>query len=236
MIKNGKPYSIENGYEDKELIKDLDKDKQSKVLNWIMNDFIPCDKPYRYSTSYGLKHIIQRSDGIYLTNNQFKDAMVICGFKEVDSSELNWNYYISWKSPAIVRERYRDRHIGTSENRNNRAIYEYAIKMNELREKYLKDYDEETINKVKEWIDYNFIKEYEYRVNSNTDIFLDFLYKDTGLKMTREAFNNIMFFKGFNPKDASNDNWMFTIYWHSPVFERRLKTYKLSDFNLDKKM
>lgn len=52
-------------------------------------------------TSYGLKHILEHDTGIYLTNNEFKDAMLICGYEPVNPQELNWTYCISKKSPAF---------------------------------------------------------------------------------------------------------------------------------------
>ena len=42
-----------------------------------------------------------------MTNNQFKEAMLICGFKPVDETELNWYYRIDRKSPICVEYRKR---------------------------------------------------------------------------------------------------------------------------------
>ena len=55
---------------------------------------------YRH-TSYGLKHYLEHDTGIYVTNNAFKDAMLICGFEPADPHELNWHYCISEKSPVF---------------------------------------------------------------------------------------------------------------------------------------
>lgn len=33
-------------------------------------------------TSYGIKHILQSNTGIYLTNNEFKDAILLCGIRQ----------------------------------------------------------------------------------------------------------------------------------------------------------
>ena len=40
--------------------------------------------------SYELKHQIERELGIYLTNNQMKDAMLQEGFRPVKENEINW--------------------------------------------------------------------------------------------------------------------------------------------------
>ena len=103
MIKNNKPYTNENGWEDKDLLSDLPMDQQHRVLSWIKNRIKPRKtKNFRHS-SYGLKHYLQDEIGIYLTNNQFKDAMMMCGFYPIDPDKLNWNYCISEKSTAFMR-------------------------------------------------------------------------------------------------------------------------------------
>lgn len=50
----------------------------------------------RCGTSYGLKHIVQRGAGMYMSNNQFKSLMVLLQcepHKEEDYQELNWDCY-----------------------------------------------------------------------------------------------------------------------------------------------
>lgn len=105
MIKNGVPYTNENGWEDKELVTDLPVEMQSKVLDWVKENFIPRKTKYEYATSYGLKHILEKELGLYLTNNQFKDAMMKCGYYPTQANELNWHYRISAKSPALKKAR-----------------------------------------------------------------------------------------------------------------------------------
>ena len=48
------------------------------------------------------KHMLERDTDIYMTNNQFKDAMLACGFLPVNERELNWHYCISRRSPAFT--------------------------------------------------------------------------------------------------------------------------------------
>ena len=101
MIRNGRPYSIENGFVDDGLITDKPREVQEEVYEWIRDNIIPRKTPNHRHSSYGIKHILQGDSGIYLTNNEFKDAMMRCGFLPVDADELNWIYRISEKSPAF---------------------------------------------------------------------------------------------------------------------------------------
>lgn len=102
MIKNGRPYSIENGSIDAALITEHPQEEIDLVCAWINDDLIPRKTPNDSITSYGLKHILERDTKIYLTNNEFKDAMLMCGYEPVDPQELNWYYRISQKSPALL--------------------------------------------------------------------------------------------------------------------------------------
>ena len=106
MIINGKPYTNENGHIDDELMSDLSVETQQKVYTWIKDGFIKRKTVNGNHSSYGLKHVLQDDTGIYLTNNQFKDAMMICGFNPVNPNDLNWYYKISQKSPIVKRKIY----------------------------------------------------------------------------------------------------------------------------------
>lgn len=89
------------------LLTDLSEEEQEIVKDWITHNILPRKTPYLDASSYGLKHILQGDTRIYLTNNQFKHAMLICGFAPVDEHMLNWNYCISLKSPAFMSNRKR---------------------------------------------------------------------------------------------------------------------------------
>jgi len=105
MIKSNKPYTNENGWEDSELLSDIPKEEQEEVLSWISNGIHPRKTINRCCTSYGLKHVLQGDTGIYLTNNQFKDAMMISGYKTDNPNRLNWYFNISSKSHIFTRKR-----------------------------------------------------------------------------------------------------------------------------------
>jgi hypothetical protein len=96
-IKNNKPVT----QNDTSLLKDLIPSEQKTVLDWIGINIQPRKTPLYGSSSYGIKHILQRDTGVYCTNNQFKDAMMQSGFMPVDEHELNWHYCISKRSPAF---------------------------------------------------------------------------------------------------------------------------------------
>ena len=105
MLKNGRPYSVENGSVDDALITEHPKKEIELVYQWIEDNLIRRKTPNYNVTSYGLKHDLERDTKIYLTNNEFKDAMLMCGYEPVNPKELNWNYCISSKSPVFRKKR-----------------------------------------------------------------------------------------------------------------------------------
>lgn len=105
MLKNGRPYSIENGYEDAGLITEKPAEVQETVYTWIRENLMPRKTVLHGRTSYGIKHLLEDDTKIYLTNNEFKDAMLQCGYEPVDPNMLNWLYCLSAKSPALQRKR-----------------------------------------------------------------------------------------------------------------------------------
>ena len=50
-------------------------------------------KKYSTRTSYGIKHDFER-EGFYLTNGQFKGAMLAAGYDPEKANELNWTFKI----------------------------------------------------------------------------------------------------------------------------------------------
>ncbi len=89
---------------DNALYTDLTTEEQKTVLNWIRMNIDRRRTPLYGRSSYGLKHILERDTKIYMTNNQFKDAMLECGFFPVDMTELNWYYCISMQSPCFTHK------------------------------------------------------------------------------------------------------------------------------------
>lgn len=88
---------------------DLPDEEREFVLHWCASNFREARTCLELPTSYGLKHIIQRVYNIYLSNNQFKHAMYMCGFKEKDPRALNWQYFIKKSSAALnLSQAYHD--------------------------------------------------------------------------------------------------------------------------------
>lgn len=75
--------------------------RQRAVIAWINSSLIPRQTPLKAYTSYGLKHLMSRATGIYITNDQFKDAMLEAGYQPANPMDLNWVFSISKRSPAF---------------------------------------------------------------------------------------------------------------------------------------
>lgn len=84
-------------------------EEQEKVLDWLEANLIPRSTPMNSSTSYGMKHVLEYRTNIYMTNNQFKEAMLLLGYYPVVVDELNWRYCLSRRSPIFkMQEDQRD--------------------------------------------------------------------------------------------------------------------------------
>ena len=103
--ENGHSYEIVNG-EPMSDFSALDPDEQETAKRWIKKVCKPAVALNKYHTSYGLKHILEGCTGVYMTNNQFKDLMLICGFKPKYEHELNWIFYIQ-ERPFTKIEKWR---------------------------------------------------------------------------------------------------------------------------------
>lgn len=73
-----RPYKMN----DDNYITELSQNDMDTVLNWISENIYLRKTPLYGCSSYGLKHIMTKATGIYVTNNQFKDAMLRCGFMQ----------------------------------------------------------------------------------------------------------------------------------------------------------
>lgn len=97
MLLLGRPYTDENGRVDDALIDSLTEKERETLLDWIRVHIHKSSYINHKRTSYSLKHLFQEETGIYVTNNQFKDAMIELDFYPADPDELNWHYAISEK-------------------------------------------------------------------------------------------------------------------------------------------
>lgn len=70
----------------------LPEDEKATLRGWIRERLVPTSTPGPHS-SYPLKHHFEASDGgFYVTNGQFKGAMLASGFKPLDRTELSWRF------------------------------------------------------------------------------------------------------------------------------------------------
>lgn len=104
MIKNGRAYTLksENGLGDEcdqittgATMGGIDTAGfMSLVFGWIHYHISPASKTCTRYSSYSLKHMVENDIGFYITNNQFKDAMLLCGYQPVDANKTNWLFKI----------------------------------------------------------------------------------------------------------------------------------------------
>lgn len=83
---------------DNKLLTDVSYEDVMQINKWI-KDNIRTSNSINERNSYSLKHVLEKDTRIYLTNNQFKDAMLLAGFNPVKEDEINWRFRV-----ALVRE------------------------------------------------------------------------------------------------------------------------------------
>jgi hypothetical protein len=78
------------------------------VTDWIRAAVVPAKQAYKPHTSYGLKHHFEDREegGFYLTNKQFKGAMLACGYKPIDENAINWSFRIKPAHPQPIGSSY----------------------------------------------------------------------------------------------------------------------------------
>lgn len=134
MIINERPFTNECKHNDSRLITECTDEQQALVKKWIYNNFVP-SKSICSQTSYNLKHRFEDDTGIYLTNNQFKDAMLIFGgYEPVNENRLNWEYRVRFKRGVNAEtfgewlEQYRH-YLGTYDRTfNMHKMGQYIVK------------------------------------------------------------------------------------------------------------
>ena len=92
-IKDGHPYTFGG---DTKLLSDLSEDDRQTVLYWVATYLRPSKKGDHHS-AYGLKHLLHSVTGLYITENQMKDALMMFGFEPMDHLEPHWWYRIKVK-------------------------------------------------------------------------------------------------------------------------------------------
>lgn len=90
ILPDGHPFSCG----DYTLFSELSGDNQKKAHDWVEKYCIRMKTYNRQRTSYGLKHILDKAVKVYMSNNQFKDLMLLHGFKPENKFDLNWCFQI----------------------------------------------------------------------------------------------------------------------------------------------
>jgi len=87
---------------------DLSVEQQTALLVWMQVNLKRTRTINHKRTSYEMKSYFERDiNGFYVSNGQFKGAMLLLGFKPLDQNELNWHFNVSERSFAIFHERKR---------------------------------------------------------------------------------------------------------------------------------
>ena len=156
MLYRKKPTNIHQ----KNVIKELNEFSEEKIeilINWCWVNFYNRKTINKNYTSYGLKHIFEEArKGFYVTNAQFKAAMLEAGHKSNDESELNWNFKISEKSPALIGNFKKKTDIIKDLKYSEKILSEYQKTFDDYPDEISKKMLEEQKSKVKELtIEYN---------------------------------------------------------------------------------
>lgn len=88
---------------DTALFGDLSEEDQNMALLWVKWNLMPRKTFNSDYTSYGLKHRLEGDTRIYMTNNQFKDLMLQCGYRVKNPRELNWVFNVVLSNCAKMR-------------------------------------------------------------------------------------------------------------------------------------
>lgn len=70
-------------------------DKRRIVHEWIRDTFNPIKTYNVKHSTYSLKELLERKTGIYLTNNQMKDALLNMGYICQNEHKINWLVNVS---------------------------------------------------------------------------------------------------------------------------------------------
>ena len=84
----------------------LPLDRKIALLQWIQDNLIPQSTINPLHSSYGIKELIVLPNEMSssFTNDEFKGAMLVAGYRIKDENELNWTFNLSRKSPAFRQE------------------------------------------------------------------------------------------------------------------------------------
>ena len=116
ITDDGDPVSVAGVpayYLDDALLDDLPKIQRKEVMRWIDDNFYIRKTPnFNYHT-YWLKHALQYETGIYITDNQMKDAFLRAGFNPLDKYDESWKFHLGIKNVSKLEKMHsRGRYLG----------------------------------------------------------------------------------------------------------------------------
>lgn len=80
---------------------ELSAEENEIIRAWIALNIIPSKEPLNRCRNSDLNGALYKRTGIKLTDEQFKNAMKLCGFSPVDEMEQDCRYSISRYSTAV---------------------------------------------------------------------------------------------------------------------------------------
>lgn len=91
-------------YDDPKQFKQLSQHERALLVSWILTSLAPTNGINHRHNSYEIKHSFSNSSlGFYVSNGQFKGAMLVAGFKTDKVKQRNWCFNVSEKSYNNVR-------------------------------------------------------------------------------------------------------------------------------------
>ncbi len=72
----------------------LSQEEKEALQYWIEHAIRPATKADDHYSSYGLKHEYERETKLYVSNAQFKGAMLIAGYRPTEKGEQSWHFMI----------------------------------------------------------------------------------------------------------------------------------------------
>lgn len=90
---------------DERSFSDIKGEKREIVKEWVSYWLIPGNRVWKKADTYSLKHRLQYDTTVYLTNNQFKEALILCGLTPNSPEGEDWYFKIDKQSPICARYR-----------------------------------------------------------------------------------------------------------------------------------
>lgn len=108
MIKHGREQWHYDDRECLERFRQKDSVYQEKILHWAETRLEKMKTKNDNVSSYGLKHICEKAIEQYVSNDDMKAAMELCGFTSFNKHELNQYYNITKRSIKEARKEARE--------------------------------------------------------------------------------------------------------------------------------